>query len=121
MDAKPLVATSRTRFRGAAASPPEKTFSWGHGKIEAPWRRLKPDVTSASSSEAAARTTTREAREERRARAGVARRRDGAATPPSAIEHDIRHVGFARRRVAWPEGVWWGSPGEYNFRVFYMR
>ena len=100
MDAKPLVATSRTRFRGAAASPPEKTFRRGHRK-ESALAGVKPDVTSASSSEAAARTTTREAREERRARAGVARSRDGAATPPRAIEHDIRHVGFARRRVRW--------------------
>jgi hypothetical protein len=30
MDASPLVATSNARFRGAAASPPEKTFSRGH-------------------------------------------------------------------------------------------
>ena len=99
MDAKPLVATSRTRF-GERRRPRRKTFRRGHRK-ESALAGVKPDVTSASSSEAAARTTTREAREERRARAGVARRRDGAATPPSAIEHDIRHVGFARRRVRW--------------------
>lgn len=33
MLASPLVATSRKRLRGAAASPPEKTFSRGHNAL----------------------------------------------------------------------------------------
>jgi hypothetical protein len=84
MLAKPLVATSRKRLRGAAASPPEKTFSRGHKALST---EFDAEEGFAMSSSAPARGTIARDRagpRAREARRGAGRARGSAGVTPSA-------------------------------------
>ena len=76
--ASPLVATSRKRLRGAAASPPEKTFSRGHKALSTEFGPVAEAGFAPSSSAPARGTIAREARR------GARRARGHAGVTPSA-------------------------------------